>query len=85
MVEYTAHYALSTEVDLPYEQAVELTREALNNEGFGVPTEIDVRAAPKNKLDVDFQLYVSSEPVTHPWLTRRSPPNETSASCCPAI
>ena len=25
MVEHTAHYALSTEVDLPYEQAVELT------------------------------------------------------------
>ena len=49
MVEHTAHYALSTEVDLPYEQAVELTREALNSEGFGVLTEIDVKATPPRR------------------------------------
>jgi uncharacterized protein (DUF302 family) len=45
-------------ISLPYEQAVERTREALASEGFGVLTEIDVRATFKKKLDADFRPYV---------------------------
>ena len=45
-------------VPLGYEDAVEGTREALAGEGFGVLTEIDVRATFKQKLDVDFRPYV---------------------------
>ena len=45
-------------VSLPYERAVERTREALQQEGFGVLTEIDVKATLKKKLDVDFRRYV---------------------------
>jgi Uncharacterized conserved protein len=45
-------------IGLPYEQAVERTREALASEGFGVLTEIDVRATFKKKLDADFRPYV---------------------------
>ncbi len=37
--------------------AIEKVTEALKNEGFGVLTEIDVKATLKNKLDVDFRNY----------------------------
>jgi uncharacterized protein (DUF302 family) len=41
-----------------YEQAVQAARAALQEEGFGVLTEIDVRAMLKAKLDKDFRRYV---------------------------
>ena len=43
---------------LPYEQAVERTRAALKEQGFGVLTEIDVKQTLKEKLGVDFRPYV---------------------------
>ncbi|HEY0995680.1 MAG TPA: DUF302 domain-containing protein [Gemmatimonadaceae bacterium] len=58
MIQRTTRYGISTTVDLPYEQAVERTREALANEGFGVLTEIDVRATLRKKLDADFRPYI---------------------------
>ena len=51
-------YGIAQSVPLPYEQAVERTRAALQEEGFGVLTEIDVKATLKKKLDVDFRKYV---------------------------
>ena len=36
-------FGFSKTVDLPYEQAVEKTREALKDEGFGVLCEIDLK------------------------------------------
>jgi uncharacterized protein (DUF302 family) len=51
-------YSRTVRVDLPYEQAVERTRAALSDQGFGVLTEIDVRATLKNKLDVEMEDYV---------------------------
>ncbi len=51
-------YGITTWLDLPYEEAVEKTKAALQEEGFGVLTEIDVKATFKKKLDADFRKYV---------------------------
>ncbi len=51
-------YAFSTVLDKPYEETVAKVTEALKEEGFGVLTEIDVKATLKQKLDVDFRKYV---------------------------
>jgi len=41
-----------------FADAMAATREALAGEGFGVLTEIDVKATLKKKLDADFRNYV---------------------------
>ena len=49
---------IQVHLDVPYEAAVEQVTAALKEQGFGVLTEIDVKATMKKKLDVDFQKYV---------------------------
>jgi uncharacterized protein (DUF302 family) len=51
-------YGFKRIVDIPFESALEKTREALKNAGFGVLTEIDMKAKLKEKLDKDFRNYV---------------------------
>jgi uncharacterized protein (DUF302 family) len=46
-------YTMTTTVQRPYEETVEAVREALGEQGFGVLTEIDIKATLKKKLDVD--------------------------------
>ena len=53
-----ADYGISTKLRVPYDQAVAAVTEALKSEGFGVLTEIDVKATLKKKLDADFRKYV---------------------------
>ncbi|MFH1673285.1 MAG: DUF302 domain-containing protein [Pseudomonadota bacterium] len=51
-------YAFSTVLDTPYENAISRVTDALKEEGFGILTQIDVRATLKKKLDKDFRKYM---------------------------
>ena len=51
-------YGYKRELTAPYEEVVKKTVDELKKEGFGVLTEIDVKATLKKKLDVDFDNYV---------------------------
>ena len=51
-------YAYSALLEAAYEETVAKVTEALASEGFGVLTEIDVRATLKKKLNEDFRKYV---------------------------
>jgi uncharacterized protein (DUF302 family) len=58
MANATTNYAYHAKLALSYEQAVDKVIAALKEQGFGVLTEIDVKATLKKKLDVDFRKYV---------------------------
>lgn len=45
-------------LDVPLDEAIELTKAALKEEGFGVLTSIDVKATLKEKIDEEFEPYV---------------------------
>ena len=66
-------YGFKKTVPLPVEEADQRVREELQKEGFGILTEIDVRATLKMKLDVDFRPYkilgACSPPLAHRALT----------------
>ncbi|HEX5026156.1 MAG TPA: DUF302 domain-containing protein [Agriterribacter sp.] len=50
-------YYFSKSVNESFDNAVQKVTEALKSEGFGVLTEIDIKATLKKKLDVDFYNY----------------------------
>jgi uncharacterized protein (DUF302 family) len=50
-------YYYSKTLDVSFEDAIDKTTEALKEEGFGILTEIDIKATLKKKLDVDFKKY----------------------------
>jgi len=50
-------YYFSKTVNLSFEDAIVRVTDELKKEGFGVLTDIDVRATLKKKLDVDFRNY----------------------------
>lgn len=49
--------AYEVTIDAPYDQALQRVIDALEVEGFGVLTRIDVHDAFKKKLDVEFRNY----------------------------
>jgi uncharacterized protein (DUF302 family) len=67
-VELTA-LGFSKVVNLNFEQALSKVKSELKTEGFGVLTEVDVKATMKNKLEVDFKSYhilgVCNPPLAH--------------------
>ncbi len=48
-------YTIATTLNRPYDEAVQAVREALDHQGFGILTEIDLKDALKKKLDVDIE------------------------------
>jgi uncharacterized protein (DUF302 family) len=54
----TQEIGIRTRLRVDYDQALQAARAALQEEGFGVLTEIDVKATLKAKLDKDFRRYV---------------------------
>ncbi len=50
-------YYFSKTITASFEDAIQKTTEALKEEGFGILTEIDIKATLKKKLDVDFYNY----------------------------
>jgi uncharacterized protein (DUF302 family) len=66
-------YGISAHTTLSYAEAREAIIAALKQEGFGVLTEIDVRATLKAKLNADFRKYTilgaCNPPLAHQALT----------------
>ena len=52
------NYGFTKEIDVPFEEVIELVSEELKKEGFGILTKIDVRDKFREKLDIDFKKYV---------------------------
>lgn len=50
-------YYFSKTIDLDFDSAIIKVTEELKKEGFGILTDIDVKATLKKKLDVDFHKY----------------------------
>lgn len=53
-----ADYVLSSTVNLPYAETVAAVRQALQEQGFGVLTEIDVRATLRDKIGAEVEDYL---------------------------
>jgi uncharacterized protein (DUF302 family) len=51
-------YGYKKQVDVSFENALRKTKEELQEEGFGVLTEIDVKSTLKKKLNVEFDSYL---------------------------
>ncbi|MBX6772495.1 MAG: DUF302 domain-containing protein [Chloroflexi bacterium] len=66
-------YGFGIHLAIPYTAAIERTKAALKEEGFGVLTEIDVRKTMQEKLGADFRPYVilgaCNPPLAHRALT----------------
>ena len=87
-------YALSTTLHTTFEDAVERTRKALADQGFGVLTEIDMKATLKSKLGEDMEDYLilgaCNPPLAHRrvgcttggWLTRGRLRGSVDPRCC---
>ena len=52
-----SYYINTTISGLTFDEAIERITDALKKEGFGILTDIDIKATMKKKLDVDFYNY----------------------------
>ena len=52
------NYGFTKELNIPYGKVVELVRDSLKKEGFGILTEIDVQGKMKEKLGINMNKYI---------------------------
>lgn len=57
-VGHAVSYGFGVTVEMPFEEAMARLTEALQAEGFGILTTIDVQQTMKQKLNVDFERYL---------------------------
>ncbi len=50
-------FSITTETKLGFDDVIELATNLLQEQGFGILTEIDVQATLKKKIDVDYKPY----------------------------
>jgi uncharacterized protein (DUF302 family) len=77
-------YAMTARTAAPFADTVARVREALKEQGFGVLTEIDVRATMREKLGEEMEDYLILEPATRHSRTAPLPPTARSGCCCRA-
>ena len=54
----TKHYVIAGDTDLPFDEAVEKTRGLLQDAGYGILSEIDVKAKLEEKLGIEREPYI---------------------------
>ncbi len=62
-----SYYFTKTLAGASFEEAIDRTKKALKEEGFGVITEIDFQKTLKEKLNVDFKQYLVLEACNPPY------------------
>ena len=72
----TDQIGFTVQLKTDFDTAIQRVTDALKTEGFGVLTEIDVKATLKKKMDVDFRPYkilgACNPPLAHRALTADS-------------
>lgn len=77
------NYGFTKELNVPYGTVIELARDALKKEGFGILTQIDVREKMKEKLGIDMSEYIILGACILRTPIKRSLQRKTSGSCSP--